>query len=141
MSEFTAPSGAKVVINAASWEEANKLKKAIERALALSPSLHVMQMVFLVDSSDEVEKAMWGCLVRCLRNDQKIVPETFNPVEARADYYEIVAECLKENLSPLVVSLRSKLSEYGITVPQAMENADANRESKSPTTPSSSPSA
>lgn len=133
MSEFIAPSGAKVVINVASFEEAMRLKKAIERAVGSAPTFaSPLQMMLLVDSNDDVEKALWGCLARCLREGEKIIPATFDPPDARADYYEIGAACVKENLGPLLESLRSKLSEHGITIPQA-EKTEKNPESKSPT--------
>lgn len=131
MSTFTAPSGAEVVINIASWEEANRLKKAIERVIGTSQTLHPLQLIALVDSSDDVEKAVWPCLSRCLRDGQKVVPMTFDNAESRKDYLSIVEACVKENLGPLVESLRLRLSEMGIAIPQASAN---------PPTASASPS-
>jgi hypothetical protein len=129
MTEFTAPSGVTVVINPAPWKDAKALKKAIERevdlgALNLSGGFEgVVTAILAVDASDAVDAALAPCLARCLRDGQKIVDATFDDVEARADYYDIVVACIKENLSPLVVSLFSKLSEAGLTMKQAEPSA------------------
>ncbi len=69
------------------------------------------QMVLAADSSEQVEKAVFVCLKRCLYNGEKITPETFEPIEARKDYYEIIIECLQGNLSPFFEPLFLKLKK------------------------------
>jgi threonine aldolase len=118
MAELTVPSGAVVVINPASWKEAKQLKKAIEREIALTGSLS-LPAVLLVDSSDAVDAALAPCLARCLYDNEKIIEKTFDDPKARADYYDIVVACVKENLAPLAESLLLKLKEYGIVKKQA----------------------
>lgn len=127
--EFNAPSGAPVVINAASFEEALNLKDAMEREAADSLSRGFLGMTLLVDSSPVVRAALWPCLARCLHNGQKITKETFNKREIRGDYYDIVEACIKENLGPLGESLRLKLLAYGIIQPQAPTEKNPKSES------------
>lgn len=114
MIEFTATSGAKVKINVADFEDAQNLKFAIQKALKsenielknlgdiLSSDVWPLAKIALaVDCSKEVNDAIWPCLVRCSYNSEKITKQTFEPVNARQDYYEIVASCVKENVGPL----------------------------------------
>lgn len=139
MAEIKVPSGSKVVINAAPWKDAKELKKAIERELAAKgASLEFneasLAVAFLaVDGSDAVERALAPCLLRCTYNDEKITESTFDPPEARKDYYDIVIACMKENLSPLADSLFSELEKMGVLRKQAAVNP----ESTSPTIASS----
>lgn len=114
MIEFTATSGAKVKINVADFEDAQNLKFAIQKALKtedfelkdigdiMSADVWpIAKIAMAVDCSKEVNEALWPCLARCSRNGDKITKNTFEPVEARQDYYEIVVSCIKENVGPL----------------------------------------
>lgn len=120
MIEFTAPSGAKVVINEADWPDAKRLKKAIQRELAdtkisldLKSDLTMLIPAFLkVDASDAVDAAIAPCLIRCLRNGEKITDTTFNDPAARKDYYHIVTKCVEVNVRPLAESLFLALKEF-----------------------------
>lgn len=131
MTEFTSKSGIKVRIEPSTFANAIDLKTKIEKALlkenidvanvdidfdkirkgiidmAVISSLSKVMMI--IDSSDEVHKAIFVCLERCLYNSEKITLETFEPIEARADYYEILMACIKENLSPFLKTLFAKL--------------------------------
>lgn len=118
MTKISVPSGADVEIHPSGWKAAKTLKAAIERAVALTGDFSI-RTALLVDSSAEVDAALQLCLARCLYNGQKIIELTFDPVETRGDYYDIVEACVKENLGPLAASLRSKLSEYGLLKTQA----------------------
>lgn len=69
------------------------------------------QMILAADSSEKVEKALFVCLERCLYNGEKVTAETFEPVEARKDYYEIIIECLKGNLGPFFEPLFLRLKK------------------------------
>ncbi len=125
MSEFEAPSGAKVKINIAPFKDSMKLKSAIAKELADSdfsfdfdPSKDIKKQDFdiagiakimaLLDSSEAVNNALMDCLLRCTYNSEKITGATFEPEEAREDYYDIVAACLKVNIGPFFKSLLSK---------------------------------
>ncbi len=138
MTEISLPSGATATINVAAWRDAKRMKNAIERELAASGGLNI-PTVLLVDSSDAVDAAIWPCLVRCLYNGEKITEQTFDKSSARADYYDIVIACVKENLGPLAQSLLSKLAEYGLLKKQA--DLKEGQKSTSPMTSASSPAA
>lgn len=118
--EFTAPSGAEVIINAASFEAASELYRALQRAVGLnginfSEDLSsLLSKLLLVDSAPEVNSCLWPCLIKSLRNKEKITKSTFDKVEARQDYYEIVVACARVNLAPLVQGLISELSKSGL---------------------------
>ena len=120
MVEFTANSGAKVKINIAPFEDSQNLLFAMERALKDEgfdmkdvignikefdlKSLNIWpiaKLAMAVDCSKEVNDALWTCLARCSRNGDKITKMTFEPVDARQDYYEIIFSCIKENIVPL----------------------------------------
>ncbi|MBZ5673711.1 MAG: hypothetical protein LAP61_05635 [Acidobacteriia bacterium] len=118
MNQFTGPSGANIIIQAAPWPDAKKLKMAVEREAAgaginlldlKSDASGIVSAILRVDGADAVDAALWPCLARCLRGGQKITEQTFDDPEARKDYYEIVIECMKVNFGPLVESLASKL--------------------------------
>lgn len=117
MVEFIAKSGKKVVVNTAPWVDAKNLKAAIEKEASKAGFKFDMQadissllsMALSVDSSPDVETALYSCLARCTRDNNKITMQTFDAKEAREDYYEIVKSCLMENFAPLVVSLLSVL--------------------------------
>lgn len=124
MIEFTATSGAKVKINVADFEDAQNLKFAIQKALKaegfemkdmgdiLSADMWpIAKLAMAVDCSKEVNEALWPCLVRCSRNGEKITKQTFEPVDARQDYYEIVVSCIKENVGPLFVGVSAVLKK------------------------------
>jgi hypothetical protein len=141
MPTITVPSGAKVVINLAPWKDAKNLKKALEREAAAAGNVPMNFMetsalltLLKIDGSDAVDAALWPCLVRCTRNDVKIVEETFDEAEARKDYYDIIQACVKENLGPLVESLFSKFAGLAL---KEQAKADESQNSASTTTPSS----
>jgi len=133
MLEFTSKNGAKVKIELSSFKNAFELKNSIEKAL-LKENIDVANIdidigkvkenkvdfamisslskyIMVIDSDENVHKSVFKCLERCLYNDFKITEETFEPEKARADYYEIVINCIKENLSPFLKTLFSELKE------------------------------
>jgi hypothetical protein len=129
MSEFTAPSGAKVKINVAPFLDAEDLKDSILQEIArqgidLRFNLAkgkdqdidfgaIINAALVVASSKEVRKSLNKCLIRCTYDGEKIVPETtFEKTEARQDYHDIQLACLKANLSPFFESLVSKLKPF-----------------------------
>ena len=135
MKEFTTKTGANVVVSPAPWPEAKRLKKAIQQELAaganmlegidLKPDSDVsglLGILMKVDGSDAVDAALWPCLARCTRNGDKITEAIFDAVEARADYYEIVVACVKENLGPLAAGLSSALPANLVTRMKRPEN-------------------
>lgn len=134
MTEFTTKTGATVVINPAPFDDAIDLKSAIQRELAKTQLKFDMSMLkdvdaevdvaplinaaMTVDSSKEVNAALFKCLGRCTYNSQKIVKATFEPVEARSDYYEVIGACMKENVGPFFSGLASLLGGLMARLPQ-----------------------
>lgn len=135
MTEFFAPSGKKVVINPAPFKDAMALKQAIASEFANSnfkmdidfsgkASANIAQadmdfdiaqigkLVALMDSSPLVYEKLLICLSRCLYDGEKIIEASFEPVEARGDYYDIVFACMKENLAPFLKGLVSKFAPF-----------------------------
>ena len=122
--EFTTQNGVKVKINPADFVISMKLKNAVLKAVkdsgvdvskidlkkitaaSLQP---ILEVVLYADTNEAVESSLFKCLERCTYNGEKIIRDTFEPIEAREDYYEIVIACLKENLSPFFKNLISKL--------------------------------
>jgi hypothetical protein len=129
MADLDVPSGAKVVINVAPWEDAVLLQQAISREMALGAGLNLSTFM-MVAASRPVYEAMIKCLARCTYNTEKITPSTFNKKEARADYVSIVTACVKENIGPLEEGLYSVLSDL---VDYVKKQADADQKLKSTT--------
>jgi hypothetical protein len=130
-------SGAKVRVTAAPFGDAMALKNALVRELAnsgISLSSKVladlqafgaqadvdvgtlMAHFMRLDSSPLVNDAIAKCLERCTYNSMKITADTFEDVDARGDYYEIVFACVKENITPFLKGLASKLSNLGALI-------------------------
>lgn len=124
MTEFIAPSGAKVKIALAAWRDAVALKAAIAKEIIGSKVeldagifsgeaeinlLDITKLAALVDSSEAVYNAVFACLLKSTRDGERISENTFEPENARQDYYPIVIACLKENLAPFFKSLLSEL--------------------------------
>ena len=122
--EFKSQNGVDVKINPADFISAMKLKNSVLKAVKESgvdiskidlekitaASLQpIIEVVLSADTNEDVEKALFKCLERCTYNGERIIRDTFEPIEAREDYYEIVINCLKENLAPFFKNLISKL--------------------------------
>lgn len=125
--EFTTQNtGAVVVINPASFKDAANLRKVIAKNLKLKKIIDSSDKINLsdvqlgslldlladIDSSDEFEAAIFECLKVCIYDkggkNTKITQQLFDDIpEIREDYYEIIAECVKENLCPFFKSLAS----------------------------------
>lgn len=121
MVEFTASSGAQIVINEAGWPEAKRLRMAVQSELAnagISLSLdkdvgELLSAFLKVDSAKAVDEALWPCLARCTRNGDKITEKMFDEDKtARRDYYDVVIACVKANLFPLYESLYLQLRDF-----------------------------
>jgi len=58
--------------------------------------------------SDAVERCVFECLGRCLLDDQKITPDTFNNPDMRGDYLPAAWEVTKFNVAPFFEGLDLK---------------------------------
>ena len=112
---FTGKNGAEIIINEADFDSAVALKNAVERQLVgtLKGDLSMDSLFdafLLVDSSPEVNAALFKCLIRSTYNGMQITKATFEPSEARLDYFDIAKACVEVNLTPFFQGLVSKLS-------------------------------
>lgn len=113
MKEVTLPSGRKIEITPAPFNDSKKLYQAFGGELlrveidgGKELSNLIKNILCLGISSAAVEAALAPCLKRCTYNGVKILlPDTFEPVEAREDYLDICVEVAKENVSPFTKSL------------------------------------
>jgi hypothetical protein len=119
MKEFTAPSGAKVVIGVAAWGNFQALQGAVFREAAkigfdlkgfkmdteinLGGLISTFANVFLsIAGSPEVYALLWPCLEKSTYNGHKITQATFEPIETRQDYFEILKEFALFNVTPFL---------------------------------------
>lgn len=115
MAKIEVPSGAEVIINAASFEAAKLLERAILRETGLSginSLANVVSTALTVVSAESVNAALWPCLARCLYEKEKITMNTFDKAERRKDFYPVAQACIEENIGPLFDGLRSALQKY-----------------------------
>lgn len=122
MGEFLTKNNVKAVINPAPFAEVMRLKNAIVRELSevdlkletlnINSDIDftsILNAVLRLDSSEKVNDAIFACLSRCTYKNEKITHDTFEDEKSREDYYEIITECVKVNLSPFFKGLASKL--------------------------------
>lgn len=129
MSEFTAKSGAKIIINDADWKDAKALKMVLQNEISKldlkgidlkTDAAVLIGMVMRVDSSPALDAALWPCLARSTREGSKITESLFqDDLKARADYYEIMLECITVNMRPFVASLFSLLPPVMVEMAKA----------------------
>ncbi len=115
MSEIKLASGAVASIVPADFDSAISLHNVLLREAAKSGlDIEALKGTKLQDleikgilpaimglaGSETAQAAIWKCLIRCTIDGEKITKGTFENVEMRKEYYAIVWECLKENLSP-----------------------------------------
>ena len=105
-------------------EEAKKLKVDIGEieldfgGASVSSLLDSIKDLFLnLMTSEKFDKIVFECLKNCTYNGIKITKQLFDDIpEARADYYQIIKECVEINLAPFLKSLTSQLSTLLPTV-------------------------
>ena len=115
MREITTENGMSLTVRPADFKDAMALKNAIMKQVAKDgvdlnidvKSLQNMDnlgslisTVAGIDSSEEVQKALFSCLTQCTYNGFRITENLFDDhVDTRADYYEIMIECAKPSVS------------------------------------------
>lgn len=135
--EFKTQNGVDVKITPADFISSLKLKNVVLKAIkdsevdiskidldkiTTSSLQPILEVVLAADTSEAVQSSIFKCLARCLYNGEKIITETFEPIEAREDYYEIVIACLKENLMPFFKGPISKLKSL---TPKKSDNQES----------------
>jgi hypothetical protein len=142
----TLDSGATIDISVCSFEEGKNLMKAVARELkntkialgAKGGILDLFQLEATDDvlntlkdivtgliSSDEIENALWPCMIRGTYSDKgvthKITRDLFEDEKRRADYMPVLKEVLVYSLTPFFGSLGSlvkSLRDKGISIPK-----------------------
>lgn len=117
--EIDLPSGAKLQITLCDFETSKNLYEQflIEIKDIKWDSNAEMDVNFFKDifcasmSSKRIQSALKVCMEKALYNKKKIEPETFEPVEAREDYYPVCYEVAKENILPFTKSLYAKYAQ------------------------------
>ena len=128
---LTLNSGATLQVTIAPFAIGNKLLKTVARELlAVSIDLDTVNLselsgkdlnvlknaILQLLQSDAVEATVATCMERCLYNGQRIVRDTFEPIETRPDYLPVAWEVIKANLRPFFAGLDLK-SLLGSTPP------------------------
>lgn len=114
---ITLKSGALLQITVAPRKDSSALLRAITRELAklsikLDEKLDVASFagpaisgLLQLLQSEDVEKAAFVCMGKCLYNGQRITEATFEPEEARPDFLPVVQEVIKANVVPFFANL------------------------------------
>lgn len=114
------PSGAKLEIALAPFQDANNLQRAFARELKnvkISSAMEVSDVNFMKDlictavSSDSIMDALNVCMKRCAYNGLRIDKETFEAEEARGDFLIVCMEVAKENLLPFLKGLSAQFKD------------------------------
>lgn len=129
MKEITLPSKAVLKIQLAPFADSRALYQALleeAKGLKLDMSAEVdgnfYKDIFCVGfSSKKIEACIWKCMERCLYNDLKMTLDTFEAVEARGDYMQVLFEVTKENVSPFTKDLYAQFK----TVSSMVQNVPA----------------
>lgn len=125
MTEVVLPSGAKLKITPSSFAVAKDLFQAVTeemKGLSISSSteidINLFKDLFCSGlSSKKIEKCLWECMKKATYNDLKITEDTFEPVEARQDYLQVMFEVAKENISPFMKSLFASFGDILKKIP------------------------
>ena len=118
---ITLKSGAILTLSLASFGDSNRLLKTVARELAAvnfdmdvvnfsalsGKDVNVLKnAIFQVVQSAELELVLKDCMKKCLYNGNRIVlPDTFEPEDARQDYLPVAWEVIKVNLLPFFAGL------------------------------------
>ena len=126
--DITLPSGAVLICNVAPFKDAKALFQSLMKVWAGS-SLVPFSMVdggsamfASAFSSPEVEKALWPCLIRSLYNGEKIVPDVFEPENAREDFIPVCLTVVQKNIIPFTKGLFSGSETPSSTLTESPES-------------------
>lgn len=118
MIEIKLPSGAILKVTVAPFADAKALYQAVLEELKsmklnsdddIGPMLY-KDLFCTGFSSRKIESALDKCMTRATYNGLKIDGNTFEPIEARDDYFKVCYEVGKANISPFVKSLCAEYS-------------------------------
>lgn len=111
MREVKLPSGAVLKIGVNPFETSKALYQAMleeMKGLPITSKEEVgnfyKNLLCISFSSKKIEVALWECFKKCqycdVRGELKIDKDTFEPLEARADYVQVCMEVARENVDP-----------------------------------------
>lgn len=117
--EIVLASGAKLRLQVAPYEVADDLAAVIAeefKPLKIDPNeelnLNLWKNGFLaVVASKNIRAALKPCLDRCLYNGERISPQTWEPLKAREDAWEVFYLVAFENIRPFMNRLFVKLPQ------------------------------
>ncbi len=103
------PSGAILEVQPAPFAESKALYQAIleeGKNVKVADMESAIKDLFCIGlSSKKIEAAMQPCLARALYDGEKILDQTFEPVDRRQDYLAVCMEVARENIEPFTKSL------------------------------------
>ena len=114
MKEVVMPSGAKLQIEPAPFVKARDLFQAVldeGKNLKIDFGMEMSNPSFKKDvfctalSSKKIEEHVWRCMEKVTYNSLRVTMETFEPLEARGDYFAACFEVAQENVLPFLKSL------------------------------------
>lgn len=116
--DFDLPSGSKLKVTPGSFEEGKELLRVVmEEAKGLHLQMdrevdfNLLKDIFCVGfSSKKIDAALAPCLKRCLYDGTKIDKDTFEPIDKRQDYLEVLFNVAQENIAPFTKSLYAKFA-------------------------------
>ena len=110
-------SGKELVITPASFVRAKALYQAVldefksVKIESKEELGNVMKdMACVAFASKKIESALEECMKSVLYDGKKVNADTFEPVDARADYVPVCFEVAQENISPFLKSLYAQFS-------------------------------
>lgn len=114
----TTANGAEVGVTLAPFAEGKRLYQACMSELrgiridGLFDVADLMKNIICASvASPSVDMALDACMKRCTYKGMAIKVDTFEPAEARADYTEVSAMILKENLRPFSNGLYAQFKD------------------------------
>lgn len=123
--DFDLPSGAKLHVSVAPFQDAKGLTKALLKAtggIKLADNPMEMDVSIIKDmlvsaaTSDEVEASLFRCMERATYDKLKITPELFDDPaigeKARRDYFSICSKIVEVNCLPFFDQTLSTLKTF-----------------------------
>lgn len=118
MAEIKLPSGRLLTVQLAPFADSKALYQVLleeMKGLKLDPLAEV-DVNFYKDlfcagfSSKKVEANIWQCMKRVLIDNLKVDENTFEPEAHRDDYFTVLFEVMKANITPFTKNLSAQLS-------------------------------
>lgn len=137
--ELTLPSGKTLLIQPADFKTAKDLYKAFaEEFLKLDINEDtdvkwgvIKNLVCSALASDKIEKCLWECFKTVTIDKLKIDQQTFEPVDARDDWFTVCMEVARDNVLPFT---RSLMPWFLVLLEKARSSLESESKTKEKTT-------